>query len=124
MSGGYGSAALHQVLEGVLDFFLGGAIARRCRFVQNENLRVDQQSTGNRDTLTFPAGEGLPPFADDGIIAMRQAQNKVVRMGSTGSGHNLFARGIRFAVSNVLGDGAEEEEGFLQYQADMLAVFR
>src|SRR5574343_562861 len=108
-------STLPQVIQRFLDFFLGGAIDRRCRFVQNENLRVDQQSTGNRDTLTFTAGERLTPFADDGIIAMRQAQNKVVRMGSTGRGHNLFTRSIRFAVSNVLGDGAEEEEGFLQY---------
>ncbi|MNV55125.1 hypothetical protein D3C71_1473490 [compost metagenome] len=41
---------------------------------------------------------------------------------STGRRHDLLARGLGLAVGDVLGDGAEEQEGLLQHQADVAAV--
>ena len=44
-------------------------------------------------------------------------------MGSPRGGDDFFAGGVGFAVGDVLGNRAKEKEGFLQHQADVLAVF-
>ena len=41
--------------------------------------------------------------------------------GGAGGGDDLVPAGVRLAIGDVLGDGAEEEEGLLQYQADIAA---
>ena len=43
-------------------------------------------------------------------------------MRSTGGGHDLGAGGARFAIGDVVGDGAEEQKRFLQHQANVAAV--
>ena len=40
-----------------------------------------------------------------------------------GGGDDFLARGIGFAVGDVLGDGAEEQERFLQHQPDVAPIF-
>ena len=54
---------------------------------------------------------------------MRQAQNEFVGMGGTCSCNDFLASRIRFTVGDILCNGAEEEEGFLQNQTDVLAEF-
>ena len=45
-----------------------------------------------------------------------------MRVGRAGGGHDLLARGVGLAVGDVLGNGAEEQEGLLQHQADVAPV--
>ena len=54
---------------------------------------------------------------------MRQAQDELVRMRCARGGDDLLARRLGLAVGDVLGDGAEEEEGLLQHEADVAPVF-
>ncbi len=55
---------------------------------------------------------------------MRQAQDEFMGVGSAGRRHDFLARGIGLAVGDVLGNGAEEQEGLLQHQADVAAEVR
>ena len=45
-----------------------------------------------------------------------------MRMGCTRGCHDLFASGIGHAIGNVVCNGAKEQEGFLQDQANVPAV--
>ena len=54
---------------------------------------------------------------------MRQTQDEFVRMRRPCGGDDFLAGGVGFAVGDVFGNRAEKEEGFLQYQTDIPAVF-
>jgi hypothetical protein len=81
--------------------------------------RVDEQRAGDRDALAFAARQRLAAFADQRVVAVRQAQDELVGVRGAGGGDDLGARGVGLAVGDVLGNGAEEQEGFLQHQADV-----
>jgi hypothetical protein len=108
-----------QVVERLLDFLLGLGIDRRGGLVEDQDARVDQQRAGDGDALALAARQALAAFADQRIVAVRQAQDEVVGMGGAGGGDDLLARGVGLAVGDVLGNGAEEQEGLLQHQADV-----
>ena len=64
----------------------------------------------------------LAPLADQpGSRNRGQAQDELVGVGGAGGGDDLVRLASGFAIGDVLGDCAEEEEGFLQYQADIAA---
>jgi hypothetical protein len=70
-----------------------------------------------------PPESAWPAFADQRVVAVRQAQDEFVRVRGARGGDDLGARRLGLAVGDVLGDRAEEQEGLLQHQADVLAVF-
>jgi hypothetical protein len=72
-----------------------------------------------RDALALAARQALAALADQRVVAQRQAQDELVRVGGARRGDDLLARGVGLAVGDVLGDGAEEQEGLLQHQADV-----
>src|SRR5574343_372058 len=113
-------AALDEVVERLLDLFFGLGVDRRGRFVEYQDARIDEQRAGDRDALALAAGQALAAFADQRVVAVRQAQDELVGVGGAGSGDNFLARCVRFAVGDVVGDGAEEQERLLQHKADVL----
>ena len=48
-------AAADQVVERLLNFLLGLGVDRRRCFVEDQDLRVDQQGAGDRDALALAA---------------------------------------------------------------------
>ena len=114
-------AALHQVFQGFLDFFFGFGIDRRSGLVQYQDARIDEQRARNRDALALTARQALTTLAHHGVVAMRQAQDELMRVRGAGSGHDLGAAGVRQTVGNVLGNGAEKQKGLLQHQPDIAA---
>src|SRR5690348_9368992 len=63
-----GRAALHQVLEALLDVGLGFRIETGSGFVQDEYARIGEDGARNRDALFLPAGELHSALTDDGVI--------------------------------------------------------
>ena len=57
VGGQEGRPSDHHSLKRIEDDRLCLRVDRRCRFVEDEDGRVLQESTGNRDPLTFAAGE-------------------------------------------------------------------
>jgi hypothetical protein len=82
----------HQVVERFLDFLLGRRVDRRGRLVEDQDARVDEQRAGDRDALPFAAGERLAAFADQRVVAVRQAQDEFVGVRGARGGDDLGAR--------------------------------
>ena len=67
----------HIPLDVPLAFIIEGAGG----FIEDQNPRLTQDCTSNRNSLTLAAGQGTAAFADDRVIALRQLENKVVSAG-------------------------------------------
>ena len=122
VSDGDRGAPFHQVVERLLDFLLGFGIDRRRGLVEDQDARVDQQRSRNADALALAARQPLAALTDQRVVAVRQPQDEIVRMGGTRCGDDVVARGVRPAIGNVLRNGAEEQEGLLQHQPDVTPV--
>src|SRR5207237_1188252 len=64
--------------------------------------------------------DDLAVVSDGRVVALGQARNEGVGVGGAGGRLDLFARGVRAAVGDVLGDGHGEEERLLRHQPDLL----
>ena len=115
-------APAHQVVQGPLNFLFGFGVHGRSRLVQNQNARVDQQSPRNRNALALTPRQTLSALTHQRVVALWHAQDEFVGMGGSGGRHNVFTARLGFAVSDVVGDRAKEQERFLQHQADLTAV--
>jgi hypothetical protein len=89
---GDGGAALHQVVERLLDLLLGLGVDRRGGLVEDQDARVDEQRAGDADALALAARQALAALADERVVAMRQAQDEVVRVGRARRRDDLLAR--------------------------------
>lgn len=52
---------LIQKIEHIIEVCLSGSVNTCCRLIQDENLRLIDYSTGNKDTLLLPSGEFSDP---------------------------------------------------------------
>ena len=119
---GNGGAALHQVVQRLLDFFFRLGVHGRSGFVEDQDARINQQRAGNADALALTARQPLAAFSHQRVVAMRQAQDEFVRMGGARRRNDLGARGLGLAVGDVLGNGAKEQKRLLQHEADVAPV--
>ncbi len=108
-----GSAALHQVDQGVLyQFFRFGIQGAGC-LIQHQNRGVCQNGPGDGHTLPLAAGKLDAPFAYQGIKPLGELFDKLQCIGLPGSGTDFLRRGIRFAVGDIFTNGPVEQQGFL-----------
>ena len=63
-------AVFGQLLQRILNLLFGFCVKGSRCFVENQNPRVVQERTCNRNTLTFTAGQGMTLFADLRVIAV------------------------------------------------------
>ena len=94
-----------QLLERELDGGLAVAVEGAGGFVEDEDRGVPQESAGQGEALLLSAGEAGAAFADEGVVAGREAENEVVRVGGAGGGLDVGA--------GSLGAGDEEPRNFL-----------
>ena len=113
-----GGAANGDLFERALDEGFGLVVDRGGGFVEDEDGRVFEDGARNGDALTLSAGELLSALADDGVVALRQGHDEVVRFGDLGGFDDLLVGGIEGAVGDVLADGAVEEIDVLADKAD------
>src|SRR5919201_3392490 len=66
---------LHVLLDHPLAFVIEGA---RC-LVEDQDAGIGDERARDGDALTLPAGQAATALADDGVIALGQLQNEVVR---------------------------------------------
>ncbi len=115
-------AALNQDIEGFLDLPLGLCIDGRGGFVENQDSRIGEQSSGYGYPLTLAPGERLASLANERIIAIGQFQNKVVGFGGPGRSDDLISCGVGATISDVLSDRSEEQKGFLENDPNVATV--
>ena len=99
-----GRPAGHRLAQAALDRRLGGRVDRRGRVVEDQDPRVGDQRPGDRDALALPAGERQAALADDGLVAVGQRLDEVVRLRPAGGELDLLAGRVRPRVGDVLGD--------------------
>mmetsp|Transcript_39479 Transcript_39479/g.77658 ORF Transcript_39479/g.77658 Transcript_39479/m.77658 type:complete len:302 (+) Transcript_39479:208-1113(+) len=112
---------LHQTVEGSLDHSFAFSVESTCRFVQQEDSRVLQDGSGDRNSLFLAPRQLTSSFADIGVVLVRELFNEVVGVGALGCGLNLLPCGSLFASADVLGDGSAEENRFLPNEANLVA---
>src|SRR5215472_2969455 len=73
-------SAFDQSLERLLDLPLRFGIDAARRLVQDENAGIVQDRTRDRDALTLAAGERMSALTHDGVVALPELADEVVRI--------------------------------------------
>ena len=116
----HGGAPLGDLLDGLLDHGLGGAVDVGRGLVQHQNLRVVGDGAGEGDQLPLAGGERRAALGHHVVNAALQAVHKIQRAG-------LFQRRLHFPVgdrrvnAHVVRDGAHEQEHVLKHHGDLSA---
>ena len=111
-------AAGHQPVERLLDHRLVLGIDRRQRLVEHQDRRIPQQRTGDGEALALPAGEPRAALADDGLIAVWQRVDEVMRVRGARGGDQLLVAGVGPAEPQIVLDRAVEQIGVLRDDGD------
>src|SRR5205085_11857530 len=96
----------------------GGGVQRGGRLIEDEDGRVADHGAGNRHALALAPREGLTALADDGLVALGQAHDELVRVGGPGRGDDLLHGGLGPPVGDILADGGPKEHRLLRHDAD------
>src|SRR5262249_48614957 len=96
-------------------------VHRRGRLIQYEDWSVFQEGAGDGDALTLPARQGHPPLSNIGVVALGEVENKLVGVGGLGRLQHMVISGARASVSDVVADGAGEQDGVRKDKGDLIA---
>ena len=91
-------------------------VERRGGVVEDEDLRLFDEGTGDGEALPLPAREVLALLLDGGVQPAF-GRNDVLRLGETHGLHQLFVRRVFVAPQKVASDGPLEEHGLLRHDA-------
>ena len=113
-------AALQDAAHGALDLILGVAVNRAGRVIQHQDARVAQKGACDRDALALAAREHHAALADHGVVTVRKAGDKLVRLGFLRGGLDLRLRHrLARAEGDIFGDRAREQEDILLNRGDL-----
>ena len=117
-----GGASTHERIHRRLHMSLRLGVERRRCFVENQDGRVLQNRTRDRNTLPLAAGQANAVLADEGLETLRQGLNEIQCMRSDGGALDGIARRIgHCAVGDVRGDGVVEKRHVLAHQRNVAA---
>jgi hypothetical protein len=119
-NGEHGSS-FHQSFQGFDDQSFRFGVQGCRRFVENQDWVIAYDRARDADTLPLATGKGIPPVADERLIAIGHAGDELVRVGQLGGLDNLLVGGAHTAVRDVIAHGSAEEHGLLQHIADLVA---
>ena len=104
----------HKLTHCGLYYHLGAGInIARC-LVKYEHMRIEQHSSRNGHQLFLSLGNARAVIAQDRVIAIRQAHDKVVDMCCLGGGYNIFLGCILIGIGDVFHDASAEQPCILQ----------
>ncbi len=106
--------SLHRLLHGPLAF----GIECRGRLVQQQDRRVAQDGAGDGDALLLPAGQHDATFAHEGIVALRQGAQEIMRGSGAGGRDHLGLGRLGAAKADVLGGGGGKDHRVLRDHRD------
>ena len=114
-------ATLEQMPQAGLQRLLGAGVDVRGRLVQNQDARVGEQHTRERDELALPGGQGRAALLHRGVVAIRQLHDELVRVHGLRRRLDLLVGGVELAVADVVTYVAGEDERVLQHHAHLPA---
>ena len=78
MSDGDDGSSLHQAASGLFEQGFRFGVQAGSRFIENQDWRVFEKCTCQRETLDLPATQPRATLTDDGLIFLRQRFDEVV----------------------------------------------
>ena len=118
MRDGDDRSPFHQLAGGFFEQGFGFRVEAGGGFIHDEDGRIFEEGARKGESLCLSAGEARSAFADDGLIFLRQAFDEVMQTCGLRGNDDFFVSCIRFAESNVGGDGVVEEVRFLRNPGD------
>ena len=114
--------ALGQLCHRRLNHGFVFRVSKSSGFIQNNNGRVFQHSSGNGDPLPLTTGEMPACAADHGIVAIFKAQDK--RMASTcfGRFHHLSIGGVLLAHADIFHNCGIKKKVVLGYIGNIAMI--
>ena len=85
-----------------------------CHFIENQNIRLPDQRTGNREFLPLPARQAASLETDAVFQSLRQTRNQPVRPGKTQRLRYLRLRITGILHRDILPDRSGDQEGILK----------
>ena len=83
-------SALPRLGQRLLEARFGLNIDGAGAVIQDQDRRLGQKRSSYRHSLPLPARESHPTLPHDGIVAVGEADNEVVRLSHFGRGDHLF----------------------------------
>src|SRR5882672_945377 len=97
----------------VLDHALGFIIERAGRLVEDQDARIREQGSRDRDALALAARKIRAVLFDDGLVPERQLEDKFVRAGELRRFNDDFDRRTGIGERDVLAHRAAEDDVLL-----------
>src|SRR4030042_659254 len=82
MGNNYRSAAFEQFFHAMLYLTFAFRVYRRCRFIKDENFRIEDQSPGIGQQLPLAERQIYPLFNDISVVSIRKIDNTIMTTGS------------------------------------------
>ena len=114
-------AALHQLLELLLDLALELRVERRSRLVEDQDRRIAQQRPRNRDALPLATRQQRAAVAHHGVEPARQLLGELVDAGRAAAAAVICARIRGQAEGDVAADRVVEQHDVLAHEAHLPA---
>ena len=120
----YGSNSLcNDDLGGLRDIFhktfsdecIRSGIDRRCRVIENEDLRFLKESSGDAESLLLTTGNVGTALLDVCVVSVRELRYEFVCLGDLACGYDLFVSRILVTPAEILGNGAGEQFVLLKH---------
>ena len=91
------------------------------RIVENQNLRLLQQRTGDAQALALSAGHIGAALLDVRVVLIGEFLNESIGLRELRGMANLFIGGVRVAPAQVFGNSAGEQHVLLQHHGHLIA---
>ena len=115
-------AVLGRFVKGLHQVLLCFRIQGRRRFIENEYLRISQQTARNGDALFLTDRElAAGRRAQFGIVTLRQRSDEIMYACSPCHPGNFRSIRVRLAVADVVEDRIGEKLGLLEHIGDLIA---
>jgi len=110
--------------QSLLDKQFGARIHRGGGLIEDEDRRITDYRTREGDQLSLPGRKGPPTFADYGFEPLWERFDERERACDRRREGYPFVARLQVAVSDVVRDGAGEQERLLQHDAEVPAQGR
>src|SRR5439155_14866389 len=93
--------AVQEAAQGMLDLTLGADVDRARRLIEDQDARVGEQRTRERDELALAEREAEAALAELGVVPLLEPGDEFVSADGTGCGGDLVAARLGAAEGDV-----------------------
>ena len=101
-------AVFHQIDHGILNVLLCACIHRGGCFIQNQNLGICQNCTGDCKELSLTLRQSCPCLFEECLVLLGEPLNEVAGIAHLGGVNHLLIRRVRIGVLDIVLDGVGE----------------